>query len=128
MCYKIHDRHGVSLLTKLRVEFSDLRAHRFAHNFNCVSPICVCGKEDESTEHYLTRCPRFDIARELMISSLSEIINPVVRNLPDDHLTEIMLFGSKVYNIISNKLIIETTITYIKRSTRFKSLEAFANN
>ena len=36
--YKIHDIKGTKLLTKLRVEFSDLRFHRFKHNFNCSSP------------------------------------------------------------------------------------------
>ena len=36
--YAIHDKLGIPLLTRLRVEHSDLRAHRFPKNFNCPSP------------------------------------------------------------------------------------------
>ena len=36
--YGIRDNFGMKLLTKIRVEFSDLRDHRYNHNFNCESP------------------------------------------------------------------------------------------
>ena len=39
--FGICDIFGIRLLTKLRVEFSDLRDHRFNHAFNCYSPMCV---------------------------------------------------------------------------------------
>ena len=48
--FGISDKYGVRLLFKLRVDFSDLRRHRFDHKFNCLSPICKCNQEDESTE------------------------------------------------------------------------------
>ena len=53
--YKVVDLKGVQLLTRLRVKFSDLREHRFRHNF-FVTPVCMCNEDDETTEHYLLRC------------------------------------------------------------------------
>ena len=46
--------------------------------------------------------------------------------LPNDHLNHILIYGSNVFNTICNKLIIEQSILYIKRSGRFKKLEAFS--
>ena len=40
--FKIHDINGIKLLTRLRVEFSDLRSHPSRHNFNCASSLCLC--------------------------------------------------------------------------------------
>ena len=54
--YGIMDNVGIKLLTKSCVEFSDLRDHRFSHNFNCTSPLCKCSLEDETTSHYIFRC------------------------------------------------------------------------
>ena len=50
--YGIYNKFGIKLLTKIRVEFPDLRDHRFNHNFNCVSPVCNCGEEDETSIHF----------------------------------------------------------------------------
>ena len=45
--FGIRDKSGIQLLTKIRINFSDLREHRYNHSFNCISPICVCGIEEE---------------------------------------------------------------------------------
>ena len=57
--FGIRDKFGIKLLTKIRVSFSDLRDHRFNHNFNCESPICSCGIEDETSVHSFLRCPHY---------------------------------------------------------------------
>ena len=123
--HKITDIYGLKLLTRLRVDFSDLREHRFNHKFNCPDPTCACGLETETTEHYLLRCPRFASMRTALLSSIAEIINPGILHLPHAHLTEVFLFGSNAYNEISNRLILEASIRFIKTSLRFKSIEAF---
>ena len=59
MCpvFNTHDPIGIKLLTRLRVNFSHLREHKFRHNFrDTVNPLCSCGLETESTSHYLLRC------------------------------------------------------------------------
>ena len=55
--YNICDIPDVKLLTRLRVNFSSLNEHRFRHNFECLSPMCICGAAREGTEHYLLHCP-----------------------------------------------------------------------
>ena len=123
--YKILDRYGLKLLSCLRVDFSYLRMYRFNHNFNCSDPSCKCGIEEESTEHYLLRCPRFAPSRAALLRRVSDTVNPEILNLPHVHLYQVLLYGSRVYNAITNKLILEATIRFIKESNRFKILEAF---
>ena len=43
----MNDRVGVNLLTRLRVDFGDLKLHKFDHRLNC-DCLCSCG-------HGLTR-------------------------------------------------------------------------
>ena len=125
-CFGIHDTFGVKLLTKIRVEFSDLRDHRYNHNFNCESPTCSCGSEDETSVHYFLCCPRYQTQRMILLSKISEIIGSDISVLPINHLNYILIYGSNVYNSSCNKLILEQSILYIKKSGRFKKLEAFS--
>ena len=69
--YGITDNVGIKLLTKIRVEFSDLRDHnRFSHSLNCASPLCKCGLEDETTSHYIFRCPLHNKHRSILLSNV----------------------------------------------------------
>ena len=124
-CYDIRDNFGTTVLTKIRVSFSDLRDHRFSHSFNCSSPICSCGIDDGTPTHYFLCCPRYNTLRITYLSKISEIIGSNVSILPYDHLIHILMYGSNVFNVVSNKAIINETLAFIKRSGRFKKLEAF---
>ena len=124
--FGIRDKLGINLLTKIRVEFSDLRDHRFNHNFNCACPTCDCGIEDETSLHFFLCCPRYRSLRSSFLSKISDIIHSDVVIFPGEHLLHIILYGSNVFNHLSNKLIIEQTIHYIKQTGRFKQLEAFS--
>ena len=122
--YGIKDIFGFKLLTRLRVDFSDLRLHRLNHNFNCSNATCACGTDDESPEHFLLQCPLFALPRTSLLNSVSAAINPAALQLP--HLSDILLNGSPAFNDITNKIIIESTIRFIRQSGRFKVLEAYA--
>ena len=124
--FGIRDNFGIKLLTKIRVEFSDLRDHRFNHNFNCNDPTCFCDEDDETIVHYFLSCPRYNMQRANLLSKVSDIIASDVSILPAPHLINILLYGSNVYNEPVNKQIIEQAITYIKQTRRFNSLEAFS--
>jgi len=113
------------LLTKIRVNFSDLRDHRFNHNFNCENPTCACGLEDETPVHYFLSCPRYINQRTIYLGKISESIGTNVNVLPKEHLTQILMYGSNVYNNVTNNMIINETIYVMKKSGRFKKLEAF---
>ena len=117
--FGITDIHGIKLLTKLRVEFSDLRHHRFQHNFNYMDPRCSCLLENESNSHFFLRCPRHLPLRKFFLGIISTIIGSDITILPSDHLTDILLYGSNVYNDVTIKLILKQTIKYIRKSKRF---------
>ena len=101
------------------VSFSDLRGHRFSHNFNYVSPVCDCGLGDETTVYYMLRCPLFTFERIPFLDRISDLIHPDVTVLPGEHLLNILLYGSNVYKSITNKLIIGEAISFIRNSGRF---------
>ena len=125
--FGICDKFGVRLLTKIRVDCSDLRDHRFNHGFrNCPSPTCRCSTADETSEHFLACCPLFSSQRATLLTTISSILNNDISVLPDSHLSSLLMYGSKAYNVVTNKLILEATIAYIKRTKRFSILEAFA--
>ena len=110
--YGIHNIERVKDLTKPRVEFSDLRYHRFNHNFNCKRPMCSCNLKNEvDNSHYFLRCPRFHHIRINLLSNISRIIGSDISILPCDHLTNIILYVSNVYNKISNDLILIETLS-----------------
>ena len=89
-CFNINDKTNIRVLTKLRVDFSDLRAHRFRHNFNCLSPTCRCGLEDESNTHYLTSCNIFSDQRKNLYASVSSHI-PNFNSLSNEEITQYLL-------------------------------------
>ena len=125
-CFSIRNRYGLSLLTRIRVGHSDLRSHRFNKNFNCLSPLCACGIEDETPEHFFLRCPRFVTQRHTLFDSITDILNPEKIICPPDHLTLMLMYGKNNCNDITNKLIVECSIRFIQESYRFKNLEAFS--
>ena len=123
-CFNINDKTNIRVLTKLRVDFSDLRAHRFRHNFNCLSPTCRCGLEDESNTHYLTSCNIFSDQRKNLYASVSSHI-PNFNSLSNEEITQYLLYGNKSLKDDINIKILTGTISFIKATKRFDKLEAF---
>ena len=113
---------GCILLTRLRVEFSALREHRFRHNFDCLSPLCLCGEGDEDNEHFFLHCRLFIPLRKDLFESIYEIcgIN-FFSSLRPNEICRLLLFGSDSLNIFQNKLVVEASISFIKASERFSS-------
>ena len=63
---------------------------------NCVSPVCNCGLGDETTVHYMLRCQLFTFERIPFLDRISDVIHSDVTVLPDEHLLNILLYGSNV--------------------------------
>jgi len=123
-CFNVNDKNGIKILTKLRVEFSDLRAHRIRHNFNCLSPTCRCGLEDESNIHYLTSCNIFSEQCISLYANVSSII-PNFNSLNNEEITQCLLYGNKSLKDDVNMKILTGTVSFIKATKRFDKLEAF---
>ena len=118
--FGINDIAGARLLTRLRVDFRDLRLHKFNHRFNCGSSTCTCGRGLESVEHFFLHCQFYADRRRVLIESVSEVIGNEVQVYPEQHLCCIFLYGSESLNSVANK-IVESTIRYIKDTKRFET-------
>ena len=118
--FGINDIAGARL-TKLRVDFSDLRLHKSDHRFNCDSPTCTCGRSLEPVEHFFLHCQFYADQRSVLIDSVSQVIGSESQVYPEHHLCCIFLYGSKSFNSVANKVILKSTIRYIKDAKRFKT-------
>ena len=126
--FGITDRHGIKQISRLRVGHSDLRAHRFPKSFNCASPICSCGAENETVDHYLLRCSNFSGPRVLLTNAINSILpSSTLSVLNPNELVDILLYGSSTLIYSRSKALIQATIRFVKQSKRFKTLEAFSS-
>ena len=119
MCpvYKIHDPIGLKFLTRLRVNLSHLREHKFRHNFlDILNPLCSCSLEIESTKHYLLLCPFYTPIRKTLIDNITNAIGPI-SHLSDDKLVNLLLYGSDRYNTEQNSFVLKNTIVFLNKSS-----------
>ena len=117
--YNIHDPIGLKYLTRLRVNISHLREHKFRHNFqDTVNPLCSCSLEIESVSHFLLRCPFFAHDRKILLDNLVNTIRGIL-NLSDQKLVNILLHGDVVYRTNTNTDILRNTIVFLKKSQMF---------
>ena len=120
--YGIHDISGLKLLARLRLNFSHLNEHKFRHNFKgTINPMCSCGFEPETTDHYLLRCKLYT---NLRLDLLNDIytINQSLKNFSEDQLANVLLFGSENFTLDANANILICTIEFLKATERFNSL------
>ena len=117
--YNIFDPIGVKLLTRLRLGFSHLNEHKFRHNFqDSVNPFCLCSWVIEDTIHYLLHCQQFSDHRINLINSVKSV-SANFESFSDNVKKDILLYGDSRFDTDKNKLILESTITYIKNTQRF---------
>ena len=94
------------MITRLRLGLSHLREDKFKHNFQyTVNPLCSCSIEAESTSHYFWRCHFFDT----LWDALTEDLTNNDSHLPtprDENLTNMLLYGNKIYDDKSNQIIL----------------------
>ena len=115
--FNCHNPIGIKLITRLRLGLSHLRNHKFKHNFlDCLNPIC--GKDMETTVHYLLHCPIFSDERSIFLSNIRSIDENVLSG-SDSRISETLLFGISSFNDTKNTSILNTTIDYILSTKRF---------
>ena len=86
-----------------------LNEHRFNHNFqNCISPLCSCSFETESTSHFLMHCHHYTNIHSTLTNSIGNTFNAT-----NEYLDNLSLFGSPKYTEIDNSQIINATINYL---------------
>ena len=117
--FNYHNLIGIKLITRLRLGLSHLRDHKFKHNFlDCLNPICCCGKDIETTVHYLLHCPIFSDERSISFNNIRSIDENVLSG-SDSRISETLLFGISSFNDTKNTSILNSTIDYILSAKRF---------
>ena len=119
--YKVHHPKGLKLLTRLRLGLSNLREHKFRHNFNdTIDPFCLCGTNNlETSEHFLLHCPTYACLRRKLFVNLRNnniLLLPLEKSL----IEQIFLYGSDNYDPSVNKIIISVVIDFIIQSKSFE--------
>ena len=72
--FHIYNPHGLKLFMRLHLGLSHLRGHKFNHNFSdCLDEICMCGKDIESTNHFLLQCSLFPEERQVLMNKIRDI-------------------------------------------------------
>ena len=49
-----------------------------------------------------------------------DIVDNDITQLPDDHLCDLLLFGSNAYNERANEMILKCTVEFVKQTKRFQ--------
>ena len=108
--FAIHDTNGIKLLTRLRLNFTHLNEHKFRHGFrDMIDPMCKCGKEPETTFHYLLRCNIHSSHRTELLNDICAI-NSSISDFPENKLLNTLLYGSEDFNNDTNQKILKSTM------------------
>ena len=99
--YNIYDILGIKLLTRLRVNFNPPNEHRFRHNFDCLSPICICGTGKEDNEHYLLHYPQFTAQRQDILGLVKSRMSDM--GWSNSRVNQIRKIEQRSRNIIKSK-------------------------
>ena len=91
-----HNPIGVKLHTRLLLGLSHLHEHKFKHSFqDTLNPLCSCGKEVETTFHFLLSCPNYSDGRLTILSKIRNInpntLGTPILKLPGSFYTEIRI-------------------------------------
>ena len=75
--------------------------------------MCDCSSENETTNYFFLRSPFFAENRQKLLNGLFKI-DVSLKNLNDEILLDIVLFGSDKYKNTVNKKILVHTINFLK--------------
>ena len=98
------------------------RTYKFKHNFqDSVDPLCSCGNDIKSTDHFFLHWPNFTTQRQILLNKLKSI-NASIMGENENSDVRTLLFGRPDFNHSSNKEIINATISFILTTERFNYL------
>ena len=108
--YNVHDPIGMRLLSRLRLQFTHLKEHKFRHGFNdTVNPMCPCGTDVETTEHFPLRCHCFSTQIFELFDYLYRL-DPPFPKLNTKEKVAYLLYGSRSNSSSLNKDVIKFVI------------------
>ena len=120
--FGIYDPIGLSYLTQLRVDPSNLNLHKFQHNFrDTLNPICLTSDGIEDVEHFLLQRPSFVAQRRDILAKVAEIPHPFLNftNLSNKALVQLLLYGDNDLPDDPNRNILQLTLRSIYETGYF---------
>ena len=93
---------AVQDINRLRLNFSHENEHKFQHNFNnTINPMCPCGKEPETTLHYLSHSNFYSIYRLELLNDICAL-NHSLKNMLKENLLKVLLYGEEEFSFKIN--------------------------
>ena len=81
-------------VTRKRLRMSHLADRKFRHSFQDYgNPICSCGQETETSNHFLLYCPTYQCARHTLVQKGNKIDSAILKQ-NDQVITKLLLFGN----------------------------------
>ena len=117
----VYDPYGVKLLTRLRLQFSHLKEHKFRHGFrDTVSHMNGINAEIEDTEHFLLRCHFYSIQRFELFNNINKV-DPSFTQLDTKEQVSILLHGYPPNKSIAlnQDIINKFVVNFLKKSGCF---------
>ena len=108
---EVHDINGVKVLTHLRLDF-------WLYHNDIINPMCSCSKEPETTNHYLLHCSLYLIYWLELLNDICAL-NKSLKNLSEENLLKILLYGVEDFTSQMNSEILKSTIKFIKKANHF---------
>ena len=89
-----------------------------------INPMCSCGKEPETTLHYVLRCDVYSIYRLEVLNDICAL-NKSLKNLSEEKLLKILLYGAEDFTSQMNSELLNCTIKLIKKQIALVALYFF---
>ena len=86
--------------------------------------MCSCGKEPETTLHYLLRCDFYSIYRLELLNDICAL-NHSLKNNSEENLLKVLLYEAEEFSFKINSEILKCTIKFIKKKTDRFSVSLF---
>ena len=112
--FNIIDLKGIKLLTRLRVEFSDLRFTGSGIISTVIMFLVICQTGTEDNEHFLMHYPRFTFHSRHFLQLVCRLIGVNFTRLSSNELINLLFNGYQDLDVVVNRIFIEATLKYIK--------------
>ena len=117
--FDIYNPYGTKLLNRLRLGLSHLNEHKFKQGFNdTINPICICGGDIESINHFFLHCPEYCEVRQTLYEKIQSI-DKMLLNQNQSSLTHLLPYGDPKRNSNVNAFILNSATEFILSSERF---------
>ena len=77
--------------------------------------MCSCGKEPETTLHYLLHCDFYSIYRLELLNDICAL-NDSLNNTSEENLLKVLLYGAEEFSFMIDSEILKCTIKFIEKN------------